>query len=267
MTTTKWPRVAVAVAAFGLLTACGGGSGSGSLTGSGNGSGTTPSNASPGGIWRGTDSISGLQVLGLVDEAGEFHFMRSDDVQYVGTASVSGNSVTASFDGYAPMGTTFADGSTHGTGSVSGTVQARTTLSLTSQFKTDSGNASSGTLDLTFDTLYNSASSLATIAGNYTNPQNNVAVTVNSDGSIFSQDPSSGCVLNGTVSIINASYNAYRVAFAYASCTGAAAVLNGIQFSGLGTLDNAVTPEQAILGVTAQSGGTSYALVFQLNRS
>src|SRR6185437_15206022 len=267
MTTTTWPRVAVAAAVFGLLTACGGGGGSSNTSTGGNTGGSTPTNASPCGIWRGTDTISGLQVIGLVDEAGEFHFMRSDEAQYVGTASVSGTSVTSSFDGYAPLGTSFTDGSTHGTGSVSGTVTARTSLSLNSQFKTDSGSSSSGTLDLTFDTLYNRASALATIAGNFTNPQTNVVVTVNSDGSVFSQDPTTGCVLNGTVSIINASYNAYRITFAYASCTGAGAVLNGVQFTGLGTLDNTVTPERAILCVTGTSSGTTYALVFQLNRS
>jgi len=58
---------------------------------------------------------------------------------------------------------------------------------------------------------------------------------VGSNGGLFSQDSVSGCVLNGTVSVINASYNAYKIQFDYASCTGQAAALNGIQFSGLAT--------------------------------
>jgi hypothetical protein len=84
---------------------------------------------------------------------------------------------------------------------------------------------------------------------------------------VFAQNPSNGCVLNGTVSIINASYNAYRVQYSYASCQGQEAVLNGVQFGGLATLDNTASPERAIVGVTGQSGGTKYAIVSVLNRS
>src|SRR5205807_2794157 len=178
--TIKLPRAAVA-ALVTLLASCGGGGGYSSSNNP-----PPPMNASPGGIWLGMESVSGLQVIGLVDEAGDFHFVRSDNVQYVGTASVSVNSVTANFDGYTQVGTTFPDGSTHGTGSVSGTVQARSSLTLMSQFRTDAGTASNGTLNLTFDVLYNRASSLTTISGNFTNPQNGVVVTVNSNGSMFS---------------------------------------------------------------------------------
>jgi hypothetical protein len=248
-----------------LLSGCGG-SGSSDAPSSSSGP-STPSSASAGGIWRGTESVSGLQVIGLVDEAGELHFLRSDNVQYVGNASVSGTSVSANVEGFVPVGFAFPDGSTHGTGTVSGTIQARASINLNTHFTTDAGNASAGTLNLTFDTLYNRPSALATIAGNFTNPQNGAVVSVNSDGTLFSQDPASGCVVNGAVLIINASYNAYRVQFSYASCTGQAAVLNGIQFSGLGTLENTVSPERAIIGVTGQSATTKYAVVLSLNRS
>jgi hypothetical protein len=68
-------------------TACGGRGGDSPLI--------APTNASPGGIWRGTESVSGLQVVGLADKTGEFHFIRTDHVQEVGTATVSGNNVSA----------------------------------------------------------------------------------------------------------------------------------------------------------------------------
>jgi hypothetical protein len=247
-----------------LLASCGGGGSSSS----GSTSSAPPppvTNASPGGIWRGTDSISGLQIVGLVDESGEFQFIRSDNVQYVGTASVSVNSISANFEGFTQLGTVFADNSNHGTGAVTGTVQARSSLSLTTQFKTDAGTSTSGTLNLTFDALYNRASSLSTLSGNYSS--GNVVVTLSSNGSIFSQDPTTGCVVNGTVSIINATYNAYKVQFSYASCTGQSAALNGLQFSGLATLDNTQSPEHAIVGVTAKSGTTQYAVVLNMPRS
>ena len=244
-----------------LIAGCGGGGSSGSST-----SAPAPvTNASPGGIWSGTESASGLTVLGLVDESGEFHFIRSDNVQYVGTATTSGTSVTANFDGFTNLGTQFPDGSTHGSGSVSGTVNARSSMTLSTQFRTDAGTSSSGTLNLPFNALYNRASSLSTIAGNFADGGN--TITVSSNGAIFEQDPNTGCVVNGTVSIINASYNAYRIAYSFASCTGQAAVLNGLQFTGLGTLDNTQSPEHAVVGVTAMSGSTKMAIVLNLPRS
>jgi hypothetical protein len=255
-------RCAILSASLLTLAACGGGSSS---------SGGTPTpplaNASLGGVWRGTDSVSGLQVLGLASEAGEFYLLRSDGVRYVGTASITGNSLSATFDGFTPPGKAWPDGATHGTGSVSGTVQGRSSLTATSQFRTDAGTQSNGTLNLNFDALYNRASSLATISGNFSDPSSGTVVTVGSNGSVFSQNPANGCVLNGTVSIINASYNAYRLQLSYASCQGQAAVLNGVQFNGLATLDNTVSPERAVIGVTGQSGATKYAVALTLNRT
>jgi hypothetical protein len=244
------------LALLGLLAACGGG---------GYGSGMTVTNASPGGIWTGTDSISGLAVVGLVDEAGEFHFIRTDGVQYVGQAMVSGNTVSANFDGYTPFGSTFPDNSTHGMGTLSGTVQERSSLSGNTMFVTDANSTSNGTISLTFNALYNSGSSFSAIAGNYTDPATGDTVSVSSAGVIFSQDATTGCVVNGNVSIINAAYDAYAVSYTYGNCIGTAAVLNGVQFSGLGTLDINTNPVQAIIGVNGKSGAVSYAVVLTLN--
>src|SRR5579859_2977249 len=88
-----------------LLVACGGGGG-----GYGGGSSPPVQNAPPGGIWTGIDPVSGLQVEGVVDEAGEGEFIRSDGVQYVGTVVTAGNSVSASFQGFVPFGSMFPDG-------------------------------------------------------------------------------------------------------------------------------------------------------------
>jgi hypothetical protein len=103
--------IAAAGVAF-VLSSCGGGN----SAVIGGGGGTTTATA--GGIWLGTESVSGLQVTGLVDESGNFHFLRGDNVQYVGTAVVSGTSLTANIQGIVPVGFTFADGSHHGTGSI-----------------------------------------------------------------------------------------------------------------------------------------------------
>jgi hypothetical protein len=122
-------------------------------------------------------------------------------------------------------------------------------------------------LSLSFNSLYNTASSLATISGNYTDPSSGDVIAINSNGAITWQDPATGCVGNGTVSIIDATYNAYRVQFDYANCTGQAAVLNGVQFSGLASLNTTASPQQAVAGVTGQAGGVTYSIVITLNRS
>jgi hypothetical protein len=256
--------IAAAGVAF-VLSSCGGGN-SAVIGGSGGGGGGTTT-ATAGGIWLGTESVSGLQVTGLVDESGNFHFLRGDNVQYVGTAVVSGTSLTANIQGIVPVGFTFADGSHHGTGSITGTLQARKSIAATTQFQTDLGASSTGTLNLTFDALYNRASSLTTLSGNFKNSASNAVLSVGTNGTLFSQDATSGCVLNGSASVINASYNLYNVQFDYASCAGQASALNGVQFTGLATLDNTVSPERIIAGVTGTSNNVTYSVVLQLNRN
>ena len=236
---------------------CGGG-------GYGGGSLVTP--ASPGGIWSGKDSDTGLVVEGIVDESGHFTFIRTDLAQFVGTITTSGNSVTANFEGFAQVGKDFDDGSTHGTGTLSGTLAERMSLALTYQFNTDGGTASSGTLDLSYNSLYDVDSSLSAVSGNYTDPTTNDTVSVSGSGAITSQDPTTLCVVNGQVSIINAMYNAYAVTYEYANCTGTAAILNGVQFTGLATLNNGGNPVQVIIAVTGTVGTTKLALALTLNR-
>ena len=248
------------------LSGCGGSGGDLSGTGNSGGGSSTP-NASPGGIWKGTETVSGEQVFGVADELGDFWFERADGVLYAGTATTSGTSLSANFDGYVLNGNTFPDGSNYGTGTLSGTIEARTSISAKTQFTTANSNSSTGQLSLTFDTLYNSASSLATISGNFTISTDGTAVTIGSNGTLYSQDSKTGCVLNGTVYIINASYNAYKVVFDLASCTGASVAVNGVQFTGVATLDTSVSPQVVYLWATGASGSAKYALAYTLSRS
>jgi hypothetical protein len=245
---------------FVTLGACGGGGGS-----------LTPPpppvvNASPGGIWNGTDSLSGLSVEGLVTETGEFHFIRSDLAQYIGTVSVSGNAISGNLQGFAEFGTAFPDGSTHGTGTITGTVSERSTLNVSISFKTDAGTSTSTNVPLTFNALYNNTSSLATISGNYTEASTGTVFSVSGNGTVFAQDAADGCVVNGTISIIDTSYNAYDVSYTYSSCVGPVAVLNGVTATGLATLNTTVSPAQAIVAVSGTVGTQSVALVEALNK-
>jgi len=221
----------------GALAGCGGGSG-------GSSSDLLPllPNASPGGIWRGADPISGLALSGVVTEAGDFNFVRADGVQYYGTLTTSQNNISGTFSGIVPAGTAFEDGSTQGTGTVSGTIVARQTITATLTFVTANNSSSTGSGSLSFDTLYNSGSALTTVAGNYVDSVNNSVISVSADGTLFDQIPASNCVLNGQVSIIDSRYDAYQVQYTYSNCVGNAIFLNGTTATGLSFLDTNANP-------------------------
>jgi hypothetical protein len=239
-----------------ILAGCGGGGGGGSAPP------IAVQNASPGGIWKGNDPISGLSVVGVITETGQLQFIRSDGAMYYGAVSTSGTNVSGNYTGVAPTGFVFSDGSKYGTGSISGTVQARQILSGTLTFTTSAGHQSSGSGTFTFDSLYNSGSSLATIAGNYTDSTDNSVVNVNANGVAFSQSPLTGCVINGQVSIIDASYDAYGISYSFSNCLGSAAFLNGTTARGLGVLDTTTNPPIAIVGV--ENNAAHYVLVMSL---
>jgi len=97
------------------------------------------------------------------------------------------------------------------------------------------------------------------LAGNYTDGSN--TLTVSASGAIFEQDPITGCIINGQVSIPNASYNAYSFSISYASCTGTSAALNGITTTGLGYYDNSVTPNEFDASWHGSAGGQPYVVV------
>src|SRR5690606_26031891 len=189
-----------------------------------------------GGLWFGVDPISGQDVIGIASEDGDFHFVREDLVQYAGEADTDGTTVTGEFVGFTPPGFEFEDGSTRGTGTLSGLVDEREELQLQIVFTTSAGTQDSGTITLRYDDVYERDSSLSTIAGNYAIRGTNGVVNVNSNGVVFAQNSTTGCTANGEVSVIDPRYNAYRVEWTYSACAGDFSVLNGLTFSGLATL-------------------------------
>ncbi len=249
-----------------LLTAAGCGSGGdGDATGPPIVIAPGPMNASPGGLWQGVDGATGLTVLGLVTETGEFHFLRDDGVQFFGALAVSNTTVSGMLTGVTPIGSTFSDGTISGMGTYTGALRERVTLNGSISFQTSAGQSSTSTVNLDFLALYNRDSSLGTIAGNYRDPATNAVVNVSAGGVVFSQDPVTGCIINGTVSIIDARYNAYRVEYSFAGCRGIFMPLNGTTARGLATLDNTALPELAIIGVVNAPAG--YSLVQVLPRT
>lgn len=220
-----------------------------------------PSNASPGGIWEGTSS-NGTTLLGLVTETGEFFFIQSDGVQYVGHADTTENELSVRFSGVTAFGTTFPDGSTSGDGTLTGTVGERSTITGDAHFSTELGTNADSTITLSYNNLYDRNSSLTLIAGNYRDPDTDAIINVNSNGVIFSQDAVTGCVINGQADVIDPAFNAYDVRYQFSSCLGSAAILNGTSTIGWATLDNTVVPEVAIIGVVNLEAGYGFTGVF-----
>jgi hypothetical protein len=250
----------IAVAAL-LLAGCNGGS---SLAGS-DSSGSTTTTESAAGLWSGTDSASGLTLVAVINSTGQADFIRSDGTQFVGTVQVSGDNVASSLGVYADFGNAFGDGSTHVLGTLSGTVTSAATLTANVSYTTDSGTAVSTVWALTYDTLSTTVSSLATVSGSYTDGTTGAAVSISSTGQVTSQDSATGCVLNGTLSATTGGVDVYLVSYTYESCSGTAAVLNGVAFSGLAVFDPNVSSGQLVIGVSGQSSSAYYGIVSYLN--
>lgn len=218
-----------------------------------------------GGVWEGTDSL-GHSVIALVDEAGEFHLIRDDGVQYAGKADITGSSVSARVEQFGGFGAAVSGGTKYETLLLSGTVQAHLLLTVTVRSIATVNATLPDRIELKFNPIYAMPSSLGTFAGHYTDTASGDAITVTGNGAVFWQDPSTGCLAQGTVSTIEASHNLYEVQFSYSNCQGRSTELDGVQFSGLATLDASMDPERAIIGVTGQARGSGYAISLKLDR-
>ncbi len=200
------------------LVACGGGGSSSSNPP------PPPSTQSVSGMWRGTATSSAFgtttDLLGIVSESREAFFISSQGAQYHGSLSVSGAHVSGTVTSYAPVGFVFPDGSVVTTTSVSGTVTTKSSLSATY-----TGGGDSGSIALTYDPLYERDSSLSLIAGDWFDGA--ISISIDSLGR-FSGFDTSGCTYSGQVSIINSSFDAYKVNVTASSCGGADGSYDGL---------------------------------------
>ncbi len=231
-------------------------------------SGSTTTNASATGLWSGIDSVSGLGITGMVNAAGVATFIRGDGVQFTGTVQVSGNTLAMAVDGYSNFnGAAFSDGSTYGIGTLNGTVTSASALTATLTFTTTGNTAISGSWSLSYGTLSNTGSSTAMISGNYNDSATGTIVSITSSGEMTSQNPANSCVLNGTMSTSDATHDIYEVSYSYGDCTGAYAVLNGVELRGLATFNPNASPVQLTIAVTGSSSAGKYGIVSTLTGS
>jgi hypothetical protein len=183
-----------------------------------------------------------MQVV--ITEDGNFTVTESNGIVYIGTLTMTGDSFDGSFQGYTTQASTpFWDGSKHGTGSVSGTVSAQSALKIVIDLTTDFSQSSNDTIVLHFNEQYNLVSSLAIVSGTYTDSVGDV-YTIDGSGSLFSQSATTGCVINGQVSVVDATHSVYQVTSTVANCTGSNVGQDGTSMSGLATLDSSASPAQ-----------------------
>jgi hypothetical protein len=205
-------------------------------------------------------------ILGLVSETGQFHFISDDGAQYFGTLTISGRNATSKFVGVPSPGATFVDGSVSGTGTLNGTIQERATLTATAVFTTANNAVSNVSMTVQYDRSYEVNSSLAAVDGNYTakgSPPGTDTITI-SNGQ-FSYADNTGCLANGTVSIIDARYNLYNVEFTFANCSTPGQ--NGLQLQGLLTIYATSNPNLLVFAVHGTVQGTPVAASFGYERT
>ena len=222
-----------------------------------------PDNPSPAGIWIGSDVQANLPVTAMIGEDQVAYMIRSDDTVFVGAVT---NSVNSQLWAYAPFGSPWTDGSSFGSGTLAAVVELRKSITAQYHYTTTDGTSLTSGLSLNYDApVYESGSSLSEIAGVYKDVTTGVIFSVNSDGTVFAQDPANGCVLNGRISLIDTGRNLYQVTESYGNCTGAFAVLNGISLKGRAMLDASTGRAQLLVCVIDDPATVRVALIHRLS--
>lgn len=217
----------------------------------------------PSGIWTGTDAAD-RDVLLLVSADGNFRYVDGAHNQAAGYLPPQ-DQVSGTIDLVAPFGQPFADGSALANCSFTSSLVERVSIDFTLSCRTTGGQQFSETLTLGFDPLYDRDSSLAAVAGTYQATAVSV-LSIAGDGLLFSQDATTGCVVNGHISLISPSFNIYYVTLGYESCTGSEAALNGSLFDGFAALDNTTAPETLIMAIIGDVGDAPASLFERAER-
>ncbi len=219
------------------ITACGGGGGTSSATPSPTPTGapsspTTPTAATTPGVWKGTISSTtsgqSASVVALTGSDGHSVWMSSDGRVWSGPVPLTGDHFNAAFSGHMSEGDHFPDGTNHGTTSMM--VDHHSTGTTSGRY-TGSGDA--GTFGMSLSPMWSRPASLGAVAGVYTRTTSGgyaMTMTIAADGQVTASD-SRGCLVNGSVTVPDATHNLYRMDATVASCGS----LDG-HYQGMGTL-------------------------------
>lgn len=210
-----------------LFGACGGGGSSGppSLT-------LPPPPALPpppppflaGGIWEGTieapPQVPMRSISAIIDENGMARM--GTGTQYV--FSVFDASFDTNISVYAPPGRIFLSGNTVESGTATGLLVERQSLEM----NFDIPGYATGTASLIYNAdLYERTATPTKASGMWGLGSTVFNVEVN--GAVTGQD-SSGCTYNGTISVVNAQHNAYRLSINVGMCAGLSGPYSGTAY-------------------------------------
>lgn len=195
-----------------------------------------------GGLWRGNDPFSGKPMVGIIAENRQAVFMLQDGTQYFGAAGVKAERLSAML---AVGNATGLQGGVQ----IQATVKNGNSITGKATLSPRTGGPKTGDISLAFDTLYTRGSSLAKVAGNYKNAVNGAVININATGVLFSQEEASGCVINGSLAMIDSRFNAYATRLSFSSCKADKTALNGTNAVGVMFLDDTVSPAKLVLGV------------------
>jgi hypothetical protein len=188
----------------------------------------------PSGIWDVVDTVNGNAVSEVAMIAAGQYFAFANADQF-GCADLSGGTYTIDASIFKGSGVSLLMNSCTAPNGKGGYLPYTFNGYLTGadlNLSLEVGGMLMPTLGATPDPLYNEPSSLARLAGTWNDAGN--TLTINADGT-FSELQSSGCVVNGAYTIIDATHNLYGVSLEITNCNSSIA---GIAFTGLGYLDD-----------------------------
>lgn len=214
-----------------LLSACGGG---GSSFNSMDDFEMPVLNESPGGVWLGLRP-NGTEIIVLITEDGEFRMLDPFGNVGFGRATVTNeNAVTIDYVIAPPFQQTFFDGSTGATCTATGSVYERVRMDITTDCTSAEGTVFGGLINLQFADISARVSGLGAIAGMYN--FNDSVLTIDSNGMLFLQGATTGCVIDGQVAVVDPDWNLYVAEFSTENCMNEFTPLNGKVWEGVVSL-------------------------------
>ncbi len=208
---------AVLITGGSIVAGCGGDGYAGGSCGT---CGPVPAYLSVGGVYEG--AIGATPVIAIVAENGDGRISGQDGTYYHLTVATQANNVAGNYFAYT-SGTAFPNGTLSTTGTVSA-ILAPTAMNGTLVDQT----GASVNLSLNFDNVYNTGSSLPTLAGtwSYTGNGFSMTMTILSNGT-FSAVDSTGCTYAGSFFLIDPNFDAYGENHAL-NCNGVTSTYSGL---------------------------------------
>lgn len=247
-----------------------------------------PLNQALGGAWVGTDN-RGDQIIALSTDSGIFHWIGRLGLGELGfgTGSVDGTAVTLDYLLVDPLASKLPR--EPATCSATGTIQEHETLSIAAICTPSVGDTFSRSASLLYHPVFDRDSSLGSVAGNYefiSLGRPGSVMNISGDGVVFWQDPDSGCIINGQISVIDGRYNAYALSITFSSCFGKFVFIdnpnglygpgpeigidapNGTSLTGLAILDNTSVPDGLDIALNGEvlSSGEIFAAFISFTR-